>query len=448
VLAVAGAVVAVDLLRGEPPLTYGGDTIEQPEQTLTRAEERLRAIVEQRHGAAGDETRCYFSLREGESSDVRDHLRCGPVLFVDGDPREPYLTFPLEVRRGEEADGSTVRLLAADRPEQDQPERLGSDEELRRPDGASPPGGSGGLEPPPPPRAEPGLVQRTPLDGVDWETPEADAVVGSFSAGWELESLAQPDRVGEGDSARRPAEGERFVAARIVVREGQALGLGAPEPPRMVVHVDQAEPIQLQGEMTRPRERHDLLLSVPQDARQVDLVVNDAGVEQRLSLLTGEPGPDNIQVLRREDLEQELDVSGNLTFTLSAPGFVPETSSVTVTVTGASLFWFNADGSQHAPGPDRAWLVLSAEFAWAPELGIGPEYGLDPELWSLRGGGGNMIPAIDLAPEPESFIVGFDVPADFTGSTVVVGGSFVAADGITVDFGGSRLEVPVEFPAG
>jgi hypothetical protein len=290
-------------------------------------------------------------------------------------------------------------------------------------------------------------VQRTPLEGVEWEEPEADAVLGAYNAAWAIEGLAQPDRVGEGDTARRPARGERFVAARVDVRSGEA-PLGTPDGPQVTVEVDDAEPVEMQGYMTVPGGQHDLLLSVPQDAERVDLVVVDAGVEQRLSLLTGAPGPDNIQVLQRDDLTQTLNVSGDLTFTMSAPGYIPETSSVTVTVTGASLFWFNEDGSRHAPGPDRAWLVLAAEFAWAPDLGIGPGYGLEPELWSLAGGGGNMIPAIDLAPEPESFIVGFDVPADFTESTVVIGGNSVTSDGVTVDFGSSRLEVPVEIPAG
>ena len=100
VLAAAAMVGGAFLLLGndEPDLQWQGEGIDEPEATLDAAEQALAELVEDRHGALHDDGRCYFSLPEDETvKDVNEYVRCGPVLFVDGDPDETYLSYPLSL---------------------------------------------------------------------------------------------------------------------------------------------------------------------------------------------------------------------------------------------------------------------------------------------------------------------------------------------------------------
>lgn len=452
ILVIALIVVLVSVLQDGPGLTFDGEPLDRPEETLSAAERHLRSFAEERNGATSDDTRCYFSLREGESSDVRDYLRCGPVLFVDGSADEPYLTFPLEAEAGE---GDGVRLVAAEEPQQEAPERLARNEELRRPDGQDPPEGSGGLEVPPPPRAEPGLIQAMALDGVDTENPGSDARLGSLHIGYRLTGIAQPDRVGQGAEARRPAEGERFVVARFEIEPGEASsGMGATGA-QVTVQVGDEEPVPVPDEMLTPFSTEGLVVSVPEDTDRVDLIVNDAGVEQRLDLLEGRTGRNNVAVLRRDNREQTLSATANLTFTASRPGYIPENFTVTPTAEAARLFWFYpADGSEptrHPAGGDRAYLVPLINFGWDPRLGItNPDEGLPPAFFTLRLPDGQVIPAIDIDPNTTDqwFVVAFEVGADFTEGTISIGGSSLLFEDLTIDFGPNRLDIPVSIPEG
>jgi hypothetical protein len=452
ILTIVLIVVLVSVLQGGPELTFDGESLDRPEETLTAAERHLRSFTEERNGATNDETRCYFSLRNDEGSDVRDYLRCGPVLFVDGSAEEPYLTFSLDAQQG---DGDRVRLVAAEEPRQETPERLPRDEQLRRPDGSDPPEGAGGLEPPPPPRAEPGLIEVSALDGVDTENPGADARLGALHIGYRLTGIAQPDRFGQGAEARRPAEGETFVAARFEVEPGEAAsGLGATGA-QVTVQVGDEEPVPVPDELLTPFSTEGLIVSVPDGTERVDLIVNDGGVEQRLDLLEGRTGRNNVAVLRRDNREQTLSATANLTFTASRPGYIPENFTVTPTAEGARLFWhYPADGSEptlHPAGGDRAYLVPLINFGWDPRLGVtNPDEGLPPAFFTLRLPDGQVVPAIDIDPNTTDqwFVVAFEVGADFTEGTISIGGASLLFDDITIDFGPSRLDIPVSIPEG
>jgi hypothetical protein len=451
VLVVVLAVVLFSVLTGGgPTLTYAGDSIDQPEETLTSAERSLRSFAEDRHGATNDNTRCYFALRQEDGTDVRDYLRCGPVLFVDGNANEPYLTFPLEQRSGE---GNDVRLVAADEPESEAPERLPRNEELRRPDDQGPPDGSGGLEVPPPPRAEEGFVDVNPLDRVETEDPGPEAAIGSVHIGVRLTGIAQPDRFGEGVDARRPAEGEKFVAAQVEVDSGEAGDILGSADVTMQIQVDEEDPVAAPEELLTPFSSEGLIVSVPEDAEQVFLLVNDGGTEQRIDLVTGDPGGDNITVLRRENREQALNATANLTFAGSIPGFPPVNFTVTPTITNARLvWWYPPDGSGTAVHPEshsNAYMVLDISYLWDPELGAGPNDGLGHEHFSLRLPSGEVIAGTDVDGNvnDSTVVVAFGVPGDFTEGTIVVGGRSTFND-VTFDFGASTMEAPVSIPAG
>ncbi len=447
-LVVAIVVVAVLVLPGEsdPELTYRGEPLDQPLATLSAAEDTLQDIVEARNGAVNDESRCYFSVTGGGSGDVNDHLRCGPVLFVDGEPDRPYLTFPLSVE-GDPAEGAAVRLVAASTPDDPDPSGLDEGERLRRPDGRSAPEEAGGLEVPAPPRAEPGLLVADPLEGVELTEPDGTVQVVSWSQSYRLVGTAEPERFGRNDDARRPAEGERFIAARIERREGEGPANSAA-PPQVAIQVDDEAPIPVPAEVVAAAEPAGLIVSAPQGAERVDLVVTEYGAAQRLSLLTGEPGEGTVAVLQRENRTQQLDADADLTFTASAPGRVSESFTVSVSAPRVRLYWFfGADGRQHPDDPDRAYLVPETGFAWDPRLGLGADVSLDPAAFTLALPDGTVVPATNLATADEVLVV-FDVPADFTTGTLVVGGRYTDGDGVTIDFGASAMRAPIEIPAG
>ena len=99
----------------------GGRDVVEPAAVLARAAKALAGYVEERNGARGEDTRCWFQLRDAEGTEVRDALACGPVLFDDGDPERTWLSFPVRVsgRNGED-----VQLSVADEPAG--PDRVGS----------------------------------------------------------------------------------------------------------------------------------------------------------------------------------------------------------------------------------------------------------------------------------------------------------------------------------
>jgi hypothetical protein len=105
--------------------------------------------------------------------------------------------------------------------------------------------------------------------------------------------LAQPERVGIGDDARRAAEGERLLAVRYAIDGGEGISAA---PPTVSYQVGGAEPVTVEPALVAPGTTVEAVLSVPADTEMADLVVDDAGVQQRLSLLTGAPGDGNVQV--------------------------------------------------------------------------------------------------------------------------------------------------------
>src|SRR3954462_5791221 len=151
--------VGLFLFRGDP-LTLGGRYVTEPEAVLVDADAVLADYVEQRHGVAADDSRCWFELTDVDGHDVRDTLQCGPVLFVDGVADRSWLRFPLTPR----AHGGDVQLSAASLPVDPAaalpppraPPGLADRHRLLRPDGGTPPDGSDGLEAPAPPQADPG----------------------------------------------------------------------------------------------------------------------------------------------------------------------------------------------------------------------------------------------------------------------------------------------------
>ncbi|WP_299952713.1 hypothetical protein [uncultured Modestobacter sp.] len=433
-----GAALFVVLSLREDPIRFGGDFVVDPAVTLAEADRQLAGYVSGRGGVLAEDGRCWFERVGAESDDVQPTLLCGPALFVDGDPARSWLRFPLTARPA----GGDVRLAVAALPVDPSPEQLADPDLLRRPDGGSPPEGSGGLQVPPPARAEPGFSALGPFPGVDYTAPAGPSRLAGPAAAVTVTGLAAPDRIGTGDAARRPAEGERFLAVTYEIGGGEGR---SATPPVLTYQAEGAAPVAVPASVVAPGTTVEAVVSVPADAAAADLVVVDDGVEQRLSLLTGAPGAGNLQVLARTNRQLGLDDSRRLPGTLSAPGRVSAEFDLTVTVSGGSLQWFaGPDGADRPAGPDRALLVVGVTLA-VPGLQPGA---VPLELLSLRLDDGTVVRPVDLDDAADRVLIAFDVPADLTGADLVVSGSVTADADVTIDLGDGRLTFPVTLPAG
>ncbi|QYG92005.1 DUF2510 domain-containing protein [Iamia sp. SCSIO 61187] len=304
----------------------------------------------------------------------------------------------------------------------------------------------GGPEVPPPRRAEPGLLRRDALVGVDLAAPEGAASIVTHGARYSVTGLARPETIGRGDEARRPAEGERLLAVELAQGPGEVAG--APPTDVVRVEVEGEDPVALpEVDEDAPDVTGRYLLSAPEDAA-VDLVVTTGEVVQRLSLVDGARGDDTASVLLRDTRQADVGVSGPLVFSLAQGGLVSPTARLTVGVRVVRLaYFYGADGTQVPPDPAQAWLVVGTTYTWPPEA-RGPgaplvRAGLGPEVWRLRAGAGTVA-AVDLAAEPDRVAIAFPVPADITEGTLVVGGTQPGA--VVFDTGPNRVEIPFRLP--
>ncbi|MGH9136403.1 MAG: hypothetical protein ACRD0G_05055, partial [Acidimicrobiales bacterium] len=442
VLAVLVAGWFVFIRDDAPALTWEGDEFEEPEATLEAAEATMRELVDERHGALIDDSRCYFSLPADEdTTDVNDFLRCGPVLFVDDDPEAPFLSFELDER---ERDGELF-LEAADEPESQDPEALDDDEELKRPDGLETPEDDGGIEPPTPPPAEPDLFQVDALDGVDLEAPAGPARIVSRTDSVEIVGLAEPDRVGREDDARTPAEGQLFVAFEATVGTGE---VPAPGEAQLAIQIGDEAPQPVPPEIAAASSPTGMLLSVDEDVEVVDLIVTEQDVEQRISLLTGEAGDGNVQVLLRENRSQELAATMALPVNVVLTNGRVVADTLTVTINRVDLTFFDgASGELRPSSPSRAFLVVSQNVT-STLVDLGANTSLGASTLSVILPDGTVATGVDLQPDPTLVRTSVEVPADFTQGTIVVSGSETASDGTIIDFAEGRFEVPVNITAG
>jgi hypothetical protein len=359
------------------------------------------------------------------------------VLFVDGDPDEPYLTFALSL-----AGEDDTTLVVEDRPTEPEPSALDAGERLQRPDGASAPEGNGGLETPEPPEAAEDVLGAIDVGPSTVGTPPEGASIGSLNASYALTALGTIDRYGRGDDARRPAEGHQLIAFDVATGPGEV-----PSPtatPTVHVQVDGGE---LRDVGSIIGGSSPVVMSVPTDAESVDLVITDAETEQRLSLLDGTPGDGNIPVLTRTNRTQTLGTAHQVSVTASdATGSAPVTGTVTVQAVFLDWFLFD-DPSKRPSSPQNAFLVVQLDYAW---VGVEPaDAGLTNQVFSVALPDGQVLPATNLAGDPTSqAIIAIEVPAGFTTGTLQIGGVDRQPTGLTVDFGANVYSTPISIPEG
>lgn len=408
--------------NNEPTLTYAGKSIKDANGVLKTAESSVTALVSKRHGAKNDQTRCYFAVPKKpepgkKKTDVDTTLRCGPVLFVDGDPSSAYLGFPMTAQ----ASGSQAVLTVASAPSAPDPDAIPADVSLKRPDGKSAPNGSGGLKVPAPPAAQKNAVAVADINDVTVAAAQAGAVMGSLNGGIALVKLGKVQRYGHGDAARSAPAGEQLIAFQTAGVKGnndqqndltsQAMisvdgGTGVPVPDAQA------------GQY--------IVAAVPTDAKSVDLVLDDEGLKQSLSLLDGKPGAQNVTVLARTNRDMTTPVATSGVFTFSPKvkfddGTSGTSEAIKITMNVANLLYrtLPADGAATASSPAKAILHISVTYKGAHDIG---EFGFPSALLTFTPTGGAAVKAVNRATVKDKLYNTFEVPGNMTGGVLTIAG--------------------------
>lgn len=438
VIAICAAVLAGGLTGGwfvlhrssATAFTFDGHTIADPSAPLQQAEKSVDALVASRHGVKSAATRCYYAVAAkpppgAKKTDVDSALRCGPVLFVDGDATRTYLSYPLS--SSTRPDGDVV-LTPAAHPINAQPGLAPIGYTLRRPDKRTAPVNPG-LDVPAPRAAAADTLIAADIGNQPLPDAPNSAVMVSLRGGVRLTKVGPVDRFGTGDSARSAPPGQQLIAFTYMSVPGQVAN-NAPPPNQLGVSVNdgpaRAIPASTGGQA--------VVVAVPANGH-ADLVLNADGVRQTLALPSGAPGPSNLAVLRRNSIDATLAVNQPITIKFTRPGGTTSLAG-TVSVTHALLGYWTDDGKHHASSGGKALLWMDFRFQ-APHQQN--ETGIDAPLLHLTSaGGGSPIVAEDVDPSNRVFAV-FEVPADFTKGTVTISGSEPGNPAITV-------VTPVTFP--
>jgi hypothetical protein len=439
---VLGLLGGAGWLVGRPPaaiqLTSYGIRVSNAAPLLAQAERAMTAEVRARHGVKSRDARCYFSSIAGtgdaigptgsQPTAIGDRLYCGPVLFVDGDPARPYLTFDLVAGSGPPDGGIRLALDSlVGEPDAADPR---PDSLLVRPDGKQP--GPMRLTPPPPPAAVGDVLTtastlRTPLTPAP---PDAQ-MVGQVS-GIRLVEYGFVASYGWGDRARRAPAGYRLLA----FATDQLPGELADQLPDLSVRVDGQE----RGPLTQTSDY--LVTAVPLRAHAVDLVLTDSGLKQSISLLTGRPDGPNPVVTTRIHQSQQLLVSRAIRVRLKTRAGTGMLDG-TLTLRALSLTYWAADGSQ-CGGIDRAWLHVAATVKLE---GDQRAYGAEAGLITVQLPGSGRLSARNAAVDPAREVDDvIDVPASATVGELSYSGTLSTSKGtITVL---TPVTIPFEIPAG
>jgi len=456
------AVVVVGLLVGAyfvffkspaaPTITYQGVKIKDASAVLKKAEQNLEAVVAKRHGTKGGDTRCYYAVPKAEpaaakkGTDIDSNLRCGPVLFVDGDASRQYLKFAL-TRSGT---GEPVTLTAATSPLTDTP--VSADEvKLQRPDGKDAPSGTGGLKVPNPPAAAADSIAATEVGPITVPAAPKGALLGSWSGGITLTNLGPVTRYGTGDAARSAPSGQKLIAFTTkgaLGNDGTSTDLTSSAKVSIDGGAGRAVPNPGSGEF--------VVVAVPSSAGAVDLVLSERGLRQSISLLTGKPGANNVVVLARQNRETRKLAQARAVFTFSpsvifSDGSTGTSEPAVVTFRVADISYRNIDLTKTvtASSHQKAIMHVSLTYVGAHDSGT---FGFPSGLVTFTPTGGLPSHARNLSLTTGRIFNVFEVPGNVTSGVLTLAGSinqpFQGSTG-SYRFGiQTPVQIPISIPAG
>ena len=159
------------------------------------------------------------------------------------------------------------------------------------------------------------------------------------------------------------------------------------------------------------------------EGAEVELVYRDDGIEQRVSLLTGEPAGENIEVLLRSDRRTDLRATRQMDVTSAGTTATITNLDRVVTVRDAELYFF--DGAAHPKRTDVAYLHFDLTYyrPGSTECTVSQPCAFIADVVTFRASDGTPYKAQDVNEDPDIVRSVFVVPADTTGGTLIIEGS-------------------------
>lgn len=317
----------------------------------------------------------------------------------------------------------------------------GEEPEPDRPPAGS--GSTGASETPdePPAQAKAGTVIAAATTTVP--TAEEGLAMGAAAGGVRIARLGEVETVGSGADELSAPEGGRLLAFKLTngpceretCRPWSQLGL------RVAVGDDVRRLPAASGADT-------FVVAVPADVTDVELVLKADKLTQSLSLMTGEPGPGNVEVLARtgrvDRIGDRFTMTERTSEDLDYGSIVTDTVPRDVRVIRAELSFFTQHGRPSSP--TMAFLRLRAEYTIPYGSSTGPfAFDLQEVRFVARDGVTYQARDIDEGPGLNAV---FEVPADLRGGTFVLGGgtySAIAGDGSTITRTLAERKVKVSF---
>lgn len=417
---IAGGVVAALLVAGgvtylvwpeddAPSITFQGKEIANAAETLKQGESAVARAVDARRGAKNTDTRCYFAKPKkaesgAKSSDIDDALRCGPVLFVDGQRSAAYLEVPLS----DSSEGSKVALTPRTDLGTADPVALDDAMDLVRPDGETHPtahGGAGSLDVPSPQRAAANVLTTGPLSSGDQAKTVGLKVTGR-SLSVTLTELARITRYGTGDDARSAPQGQQLIAFKLRYGAGDLTFSTATRP--VLQAGGQSRPVPL------PTGSDYVIAAIPTSG--ATLALTDGGITQTIALPGGTAGPNNVALFSRTTRRVELNKSFSTPVRLRQGSRSANTSLRTVARFARLDFW--TLGTTRPSSPKQAFLTVGLQFT---VKGSSTVYAFSPDQLRLKVGG-TTYRARDILPGSK-ILDAFVVPAGFTSGTLEITGT-------------------------
>lgn len=292
----------------------------------------------------------------------------------------------------------------------------------------------------PPPPATVGAVIAAATTAVP--AAEPGLAMAAAAGGVRVARLGEVETVGSGEDERSAPEGGRLLAFRLTdwpceresCRSWSQLGL------KLAVGGEQRRLPAAGGVDT-------FVVAVPAEVTDVDLVLRADKLSQSISLLTGEPGPENVEVLARSGRVDRIGERFTLTERTSEAfdygSVVTDTVPRDVKVTRAELSFFTVHGRPSSP--QRAFLKLRAEYTIPFGPSAGQPYAFDLREISFVARDGTRYAARDID-EGAGVNAVFEVPADLRGGTFRLGGSYAtSSNGLAFTRTVAERRIPVSF---
>jgi hypothetical protein len=276
------------------------------------------------------------------------------------------------------------------------------------------------------------LTTASQVSGNIVAAPASSRLVGP-TAGVELRRFGKvTSYVTDGTRQSAPA-GRDLVAFQTAPLPGDS---GQRDAPQLSIDIDGEQ----QGPLIATPDY--IVASVPPGASAVDLVLNDGGIQQSMSLLSGVTSIRNPAVCSRVHRSARIDVRKPISMSVVTSSSEKGITSGTLTLSSVSLSYW-ADDGRPASAPDRAFLHVVGTLRLA---GDKMAYGLDAGLIQMTASGQRPTAAHNAAGDSAQVDDVVDVPADLTSGRIRIGGTITDASGrMTVT---TPVVVPFSIPPG